>query len=220
MGFLSFLNNWWNFPFLVMLALVALFLVLQLVGIIGDAGDHDHDVDHDHDLDGGSAWDGVLGFFGVGRVPFMVVWVTFFIFAGFSGLFLNRVWFVNHGGAYAGWFFAVALLAATVVGLAGVRLFSRLAARFVDTGGKGASAKQELCGKIGIVASTRVDQGFGEVRITDARGHEMIVHARLAKGEAAVSRGTRVVLVEYDDKKDLFWATVSPTEPVEAEAQV
>jgi hypothetical protein len=210
-GLFAFLNQWWNFPFLVMLGLVAVFFVLQLVGILGHLGEHDADHDHEHDGELG-----LLGFFGVGRVPFMVIWVTLFLFAGFCGLLLNRLHVVRTGGEYAGWFFAVSLGVSLAVGLGGVKLFAGLAARLVDTGGKGASRKQDLCGKVGIVASARLDDRFGEVRITDAAGHEMLVHARLAADEAALARGARVVLIEHDEKTDLFWATASPAE---AEAQ-
>src|SRR5688572_22532141 len=57
MGFWSFLNHWWNLPFLVMLGLCGVFVLLQAIGLIGgshselehaaagDAGNHD--VDHE-----------------------------------------------------------------------------------------------------------------------------------------------------------------------------
>jgi len=227
-GFLAFLNHWWNVPFLVMLGLVAMFFLLQLVGIIGHGADvdHDHDIDHDHDVDGdadadhdaegGLSWGGVLSFFGVGRVPFMVVWVTLFLFAGFTGIGLNRLFFVTGAGVYRGWHFLVVILAAMVVGAIGVRLFAQLAAKLVDTEGKGSTSKKEMCGKIGVVASAKLDESFGEVRVHDPRGNEMIVHARMSKGEASLERGAKVVLVDFDEKSELFWATASPAE---AEAQ-
>src|SRR4051812_43672000 len=98
-----------------MLGLVGVFFLLQIIGLAahgdgdvdsdadvdGDAeADHDADADADHD----AGWSGLLSFFGVGRVPFMVVWVTFFIFAGFAGLTVNRV--VAARGSYPGWAFA------------------------------------------------------------------------------------------------------------------
>jgi hypothetical protein len=218
-GFLPFLNHWWNLPFLVMLGLVGVFFVLQLVGLAGHDADHDLDADHDvdadadHDADadgGGGGWHEVLGFFGVGHVPFMVVWVTLFIFTGFAGVFFNRVMFVRALGDYPGWFFAVSLAAALVVGLTAVRLFSRVAGRLVDVGGKGATAKRELAGKLGIVASAQVDQSFGEVRVQDGRGNEILVHGRLAEGEPPSVRGAKVVLVDYDADKGLFWVTACP----------
>ena len=211
MGFFAFINHWWNFPFLVMLGLVAVFFVLQLVGLAGHHGDHDHDVHHDHDAHPGVGAD-LLAFFGVGRVPFMVVWVTLFLVAGFAGLFVNRLFYLDGAGSYPGWAFAVALAVSLAGGLTATAIAARVAGKLVDTGGKGAATKAELAGKLGTVASAHLDAGFGEVRVADERGHEMLVHARLAPDEPRLQRGARVVLVEYDAAKDLFWATASPAD--------
>jgi Protein of unknown function (DUF1449) len=226
--FVAFLNNWWNLPFLVMLGLVGVFFLLQVIGIVahgdsdvdadgGDADadhdvDHDADADHDHDADhdgdGDGVLAGVLSFFGIGRVPFMVVWVTFFIFAGFAGLTWNRV--IAARGVYPTWAFVAALAIALVVGAIGVRLFSRLAARFVDVGGRGSVKKHELCGKVGVVASATVDDKFGEIRVRDDRGNEMLIHGRLQAGEAPLKRGDKIVLVDFDAEKELFWVAAVP----------
>ena len=209
-----------------MLGLMGMFFLLQLIGLIRHDADHEHDVDHDHDVDhehdvdgdGDADGDhdgehagggGVLAFFGIGRVPFMVVWVTLFLFMGFSGLFASRVAYANLGD-FGVLVFLLILAGAFLVGLLGVRLFSRLAARLVDTGGKGATAKHELSGKQGVVASARLDHSFGEVRVQDSAGSEMIVHARLDKDEAELARGAKVVLIDYDAQKGLFWVTAVP----------
>ena len=232
MSFAAFVNHWWNLPFLVMLGLCGVFFLLQIVGMFGGGGDHDvspdgdadvdsdldadadHDVDADADADeaGGAsaAWHEVLGFLGVGRVPFMVVWVTLFLFGGFSGLFLNRVLFVRSAGDYRGWWFVLVALASLLVGLVGVRFFSRLAARFVDVGGRGAVAKHELAGKIGVVASPVLDAKYGEIRLNDERGNELLVHACVRAGEPALARGAKVVLVSFDPEKEMFWAAACP----------
>jgi hypothetical protein len=233
-SFWAFLNHWWNLPFLVMLGLCGAFFLLQAIGLLGALGDHDvdadhdldidHDVDADHDLDadadadadaganGGltAGWHEVLSFLGVGRVPFMVVWVTLFLFGGFTGIFVNRVLFVRADGVYrAPWFVGVCL-AALVVGLVGVRLFSRLAARLVDVGGRGAAQKHELRGKIGVVASPVLDGRHGEIRVVDDHGNELLLHGCLRDGEAALAHGAKVVLVSYDEVKELFWAAACP----------
>src|SRR5450755_4098056 len=93
MSFWEFLNQWWNLPYLVMLGLVGVFFALHAFGLMGgdsdaDAdhdleADHDldadHDVDHDHDSEHG------FSLLGGAHVPFMVIWLTLFIFSGFSG---------------------------------------------------------------------------------------------------------------------------------------
>ena len=226
MGFGAFLNHWWNLPFLVMLGLCGAFFVLQAVGLLGLEGDHDADVDHDvdaeahvdadadadGDADGGmtASWHEALAFLGVGRVPFMVVWVTLFLFGGFTGIFLNRVLFVRADGNYRGWWFAMVSGAALAVGLVGVRLFSRLAARLVDVGGHGAVTRLELTGKIGVVASPILDVRHGEIRVRDDRGNELLLHGCVREGEAPLRHGSKVVLVSYDADRQLFWASACP----------
>jgi hypothetical protein len=229
-SFFGFLNHWWNLPYMVMLGLVAVFFVLQMVGMFGgdhdadgdvdhdgdvhhDADvDHDTDADHDADADHAFGWQGALSYFGVGRVPLMVVWVTFCIFAGFTGIFVNSSIFVHHAGDFPTWGFGASSGASLGAGLVAVRLFSRAAARFVDVGGHGATKKHELSGKSGIVASRLLDQQFGEVRVKDARGNELLLHGRLHGAERALERGEKVVLVDYDQDRELFWVTKSPEE--------
>jgi Inner membrane protein YqiJ, N-terminal len=240
-AFFGFLNHWWNLPYMVMLGLVAVFFALQVVGILGGGGDHeadvdgdvdadldhdvdvdhdadlatsDHDADADHDVDAGSTlgWQTALSFFGVGRVPLMVVWVTFFIFAGFTGIFVNSSIFVHHAGTFPAWGFGASAAGSIAVGLVAVRLFSRAAARFVDVGGHGSTKKHELSGKLGVVASQKLDHQFGEVRVRDARGNELLLHGRLPESEPTLSRGQKVVLVDFDHERELFWVTRSPEE--------
>jgi hypothetical protein len=226
LSFLAFVNHWWNLPFLVMLGLCGVFFVLQLIGFLGADSDHEHDLagdatasdapdaDADADPDAGSdltaTWHEALSFLGVGRVPFMVVWVTLFLFAGFTGIFVNRVLFVRGNGTYAGWWFAPVLGGGLAVGVLGVRFFSRLAARLVDVGGSGAITKAGLAGKLGTVASPTLDARFGEIRVHDDRGNELLVHACLHPGEAALAHGTRVLLVSYNADTQLFWAAACP----------
>jgi len=209
-GFFQFLNHWFNLPYLVMLGLVAAFFLLQLVGLVGHDGDADVDHDVDADADGdadadadGGALHGTLSFLGVGRVPFMVVWGSLFIFAGFAGIFFNRVMFVRRDGNYPGWLFAVSLLFALVVALFFTRISVRLAGKLVDTGGRGSARKHELVGTIGVVASATVDARFGEIRVSDRARNEMLVHARLQDGPP-LARGQAVVLIDYDEGKELF----------------
>jgi membrane protein implicated in regulation of membrane protease activity len=139
----------------------------------------------------------------------MVVWGTLFIFTGFAGIFFNRVAFVRLGDRYPGWMFGLSLLFSLVVGLASTRLAARLAGKLVDTGGRGSSRKHELVGSMGVVASAWADERFGEVRVCDRAGNEMIVHAHLPGGAVALSRGASVVLIDYQDGQELFLVTPS-----------
>jgi hypothetical protein len=211
MTFWQFLNQWWNLPYLVALGLVGVFFVLQLFGFAAHAfaGDQeidldgdgvpDHDVDTGHDFDSENEAFSIGAFLGVGRVPFLVVWLTLFIFAGFTGLFLNRVLQVG-AGAYRGWFFPLSLAGALAVGIVAVRVAAKGVAKLVDVGGRGASARKDLRGRIGVVASATLDAQFGEIRVRDARGEELIVHGRLDGTEKVLERGAQVVLVDLQDE--------------------
>ena len=232
MSFWQFLNHWWNLPSLVLLGLVGVFFVLQLFGLAaghdGDAdaeGGPDHDVEHDleHDLDGdadadhdadadadhdaehagGGALHGLAAFLGVGRVPFLVVWLTLFIFAGFTGLFVNRVLFVKTAGNYPVWGFPLSMLASLLVGAVATRLAASQVAKLVDVGGKGSSRRRELEGRWGVVASPRCDAEFGEVRVKGENGQELLVHGKLSEGPA-LQQGEKVLLVEFDPKTELY----------------
>jgi hypothetical protein len=216
-SFFQFVNHWWNLPFLVMLGLVAAFFVLQLVGLVGhdadaDAdADADHDVDHDADADAeGGGLQEVLSFFGVGRVPFMVVWGSLFIFGGFAGILFNRIAFVRLDGRYPGWLFAISLLFSLAVGLVFTRAAVRLAGKLVDTGGRGSARKHELVGALGVVASAHADDTFGEIRVQDRAKNEMIVHGHVRAGQPRLPRGAQVVLVDFEEVRELF--LVEPSE--------
>jgi len=224
-GLLSFLANWWNVPYLVLLGLVGVFFILQLIGMVahsdadadadGDAdggeadADHDADGDGDADHDAEGMWQGVASFFGFGKVPLMVVWVTFFIFAGFAGLSWNKVW-LHDDGSYPTWAFFVSLLVALLAGALGARFFSRLAGRFVDVGGRGAARKHELQGKIGVVASAVLNAKFGEIRVRDAHGNELLVHARIVAGDPDLKQGDKLVVIDYDAATELFTVAAAP----------
>jgi hypothetical protein len=236
MGFWSFLNHWWNLPFLVMLGVCAAFVLLQALGLVGAAGkdlEHDLAVDGDaagaHDADaalahgadpahpgaavaqasGPSLFQDALGFLGAGRVPFMIVWVSLFLCTGFAGILANRVLFVLAGG-YSGWWFLPVQAGALVAGVAGAGLAGGVGGGLVEVGGRGATRKHDLTGRLGVVASAVCDDRFGEIRVSDERGNELLVHGRLAPGEAPLQRAASVVLVDFDADRDLFSVAACP----------
>ena len=239
MGLAAFLNHWWNAPFLVMLSLVAIYFVMQVIGLVGhgaeadvdgdvdadvDADAHvDVDADGDADADADADADGgvpsahgdshvaladhgtVLSFFGIGRLPLMVVVATLFLFTGLAGIFLNSFVFQHTQGEYPAFWFVPVLAASLGCGLAAVRVFARTLGRLFDIGGKGATKKHELSGKLGVVASAVVgDKSVGQIRVKDERGNEIIVHARVDAGDKPLKHGQEVVLVDYDADKELF----------------
>jgi len=207
----------WNLPFVVMLAIVVIYFALQLVGLAGDHGDHGGGADghggHDHDLDGHDGDHGVMheafAFLGGGKVPFLVVWTTFFIVAGFVGLATNRIVFLAVGGFAPAWLFPAAPAAAVGSGAAVTRLVGSGLGRALDGNGTRSTSKAALIGRFGVVASVTLDGAFGEVRVHDGE-QEILVHGRTQGGEGSLGRGARVVLVDFDEPRGLYWVTASP----------
>jgi hypothetical protein len=85
-----------------------------------------------------------------------------------------------------------------------VRFTAKGVGKLVDVGGPGAGARKDLRGRIGVVASARLDSQFGEIRVRDARGEELIVHGRLEGTGKALERGARVVLVDLHPDEGVF----------------
>jgi hypothetical protein len=116
----------------------------------------------------------------------------------------NRAVFEWGRGHYPAWAFVPSVLVSSLVGAFAVRSFSGWASRFVDTGGGGSTRKHQLVGQWGTVASAQLDGRFGEVRVTDGRGNELLVHGRLDGALPALPRGAKVVLVDYEAQDGLF----------------
>jgi len=49
-----------------------------------------------------------------------------------------------------------------------------------------------------------LDGKFGEVRVRDSRGNELIVHGRLGEGDGALKQGDKVVLIDMESDSGLF----------------
>ena len=110
-------------------------------------------------------------------------------------------------GAYQPWFFPLSLLAslAVGVGLGAVHRDARCG-KLVDVGGRGASARRRSCAaRMGVVASPVLDAKFGEVRVHDPRGNELIVHGHAApKAMRRCGRVTGWCSIELEDESGLF----------------
>jgi hypothetical protein len=55
---------------------------------------------------------------------------------------------------------------------------------------------------VGVVASASVDNEFGEVRVHDDHGQELLVHGRVEG--PALSQGQQVILMELDRSTGLY----------------
>jgi hypothetical protein len=62
--------------------------------------------------------------------------------------------------------------------------------------------QKSIVGQIGIVRTSRVDQAFGEARVDDG-GAGLIIKVR-SYNEEFFSLGDRIVLLEYDEEKNIY----------------
>ncbi|MDI1483866.1 OB-fold-containig protein [Polyangium sp. y55x31] len=225
MDFLQSLFVWANLPYAIVFTVAILFALLQMTGVLGllvggsdhdadadhDAdvdADADHDVDadadhdHDHDADGdddASLGGKILVDLGAGRVPFSVLWQTFAVTFGITGLALNTLYF-GRAGALATSTLALSLPASLLVAYLVTRTASRLLGKVVAPAGEEATSRRNLVGCSGVVISSRVTSEFGEIRAKDRAGHFVHVICRIREGEPVIGAGREVVIVDYDSR--------------------
>ncbi len=229
MDLLQSLFTWANLPYAIVFTVAILFALLQMTGILGllvggsdhdadhDAdvdADADHDVDHDADADADhdadadadadadhdtSLGDKILVDLGAGRVPFSILWQTFAVSFGLTGLALNTLYF-GRAGALATSSLALSLPASLLVAYLVTRSASRLLGRVVGPPDAEATSRKDLVGSTGIVISSRVTDEFGEIRVKDRAGNFVHVICRIREGERPIASGLEVVIVDYDGK--------------------
>jgi membrane protein implicated in regulation of membrane protease activity len=194
-----------------------------------DAGlDHDVDGDMDHDLDGdadadadgdahletpgGSAGGGhdlplhlsAMSWLGLGRVPLSILIMVLFITWGVIGFITNVIlspimpW---------PWMSVLGSLPAAAIGsLFITRGVVRLVGRWMPTMETYARRTGELVGTAGE-AMYDINQEFGMATVRDSRGDLFQVSCRVYPDGKLISKGTKVLLVDYDEEQKCFFVT-------------
>ncbi len=222
---LQILFAWWNLVFIVPFGVALLYLGLYVfTGLtFGDAeldhdlsvehdvsvahdvdADHDVEVDHDHEasIDEGSfGFMSLLALIGVGRVPLSMVLMILLILWGSVGFALNQL-LVQFIGATA-LVGVVSVPVTMVVSLVLTGLIARVVAKVMPTNETYGRKRSDLVGTVGE-AVLPIDARFGLVSVRDSQGDLFQVACRVAEGEAAIAKGMRVVLFEYDAEKGVF----------------
>jgi hypothetical protein len=227
--FLSSLVSIANAPFSVALLAVAFYVLLQGLGLLswGEHGGHDSISDTDgHNAvsgaDQGSSADHEAhtdsvpvgehesllamfwGFLGLGRVPFAVVWQSFLTMFGLVGIFITTVvW------TYTDKLSSYYLLFSLPTAVIGGGIFSsglvKLVARLMPASSGEASRRRDLIGCTGVVISSQVSADFGEIRLNDPQGRVLRLICRTLPTEAPISEGANVMVVDYQEKKDILY---------------
>lgn len=208
----------YNLPFTIALIVCVFLSGLQFLsgGDDGDSDqDSDSDADGDSDSDSDSDGDGeidnpltaILDFMGVGRVPMTIFLLLFTMVFGLSGWVTTRLLFGDNLSpffpAILGVWFAVFVWSGFITG----RL-ARLMAQLVPSTSTTATQRDQLVGRVGRVASPRVDTKYGQVKVRDPGGTLLTLFAITPADEFPISRDTEVILVDFDPQRKLY--TVVP----------
>jgi membrane protein implicated in regulation of membrane protease activity len=179
--------------------------------------DHDLDLDHEADLDhdlgqavghpvesmAGGAWTETLQFLGVGHAPLtmiLLVWVGGFGFLGWitNSLLLSQV------STYPGWVLIVVLAGTLLVSAWLTSRTARLIGRTIPTFASTATSASQLVSRRGRVASSQIDDTYGQVKVRDSGGTLITVFAKVDPGNPPIPRDSEVYLVDYDPSKKVY----------------
>lgn len=167
-------------------------------------GDADNDADHDHDADHEneqSAGHGLLAGLGVGKVPLSILWQTYAVAFGLTGILGNTI-YLSYARALPPTTLAWTLPVALVLGYLVTRRLGRVLARVAADPRHEATSRKELVGHTGVVISSKISSEFGEVRLKDKTGHVLRIICRTRDSEPTIAEGREVVIVEYDATGD------------------
>lgn len=169
----------------------------------GDAdadADHDHDADHDEGGDQGVGH-AILAGLGVGKAPLSIVWQTYAIAFGLTGIAANTV-YMGRAGALPTVTLAWTVPSALLVGYVVTRVFARAIGKLEGDARQEATSRKQLVGHSGVVISSKVSAEFGEVRVRDKTGHVVRIICRTREADTTIPEGREVVIVDYDREGD------------------
>lgn len=138
-------------------------------------------------------------FFGIGRVPTLLIWGSALLGWGVAGFWGTQFWqnLLHVPAAFLWPALATALAGAFVT----EKVTVEAVARFLPGDETFAVSAVDLCGLTGTTAFP-VDEARGRVHVYDAHGTLHDVSVRLGPGQAKIARGRRVLLTDYDPVRD------------------
>ena len=159
--------------------------------------DHDHDFDHGHDFDHDAGWSfgKLLSPLGVGKIPLSIVWETYFLGFGISGVTLSFL--LSKFFAVSFLFLGATIPLSLVFGWHITKLAAKAVVPLLKTSGI-AESERDIVGRIGKVTSLGVDDKWGEVEL-NVNGS--INHMIVVTDGDTLGRGDQVVVTDYDTEK-------------------
>jgi len=111
---------------------------------------------------------------------------------------------VSQPSGEVGSWFAASLSGALTAGLAAMRLVSSVIVRVIPTKNVSGFARRQLVGMRGVVGLP-VDESGGRAQVTDPEGTRHQVRCRTVPGGKALPKGTKIIVVKYLAKDDLYY---------------
>tara|TARA_R110000824_G_scaffold99123_1_gene236201 strand:+ start:1699 stop:2358 length:660 start_codon:yes stop_codon:yes gene_type:complete len=196
-----------NIVFAAALVLMIAIGILQLVGL-GDFGaDVDAGVDMDADVDGAGIADGLLSFFGWGRLPFMILLVLFLMVFGLTG-FAGQQFFQSLTGGLLPTLLAVPGTAIVALPLTG--LLSKPLAKIIPQDETTAVSIDDLTGRRAMIDIGTAKAGYpARAKVQDRHGHSHSLMVEPDSEDGIFNTGEEVLLVRREG--DIFKAVAIGT---------
>ncbi|QSB05211.1 OB-fold-containig protein [Natronoglycomyces albus] len=202
----DFLGIALSFPTIIFsfgLILVALYWLLAVVG----AMDIDVvDIDKDAEADGASG----LGALGFGEVPLTVI-LSLWITVGWVISIASTMWLQSLVAGTSGVIVSIAIfIAALGIGIFVTKVLSAPLKRvFADAP---VQTRSDFVGKVCVVQTQSITGDYGQAELTSADGSSAIVQVRRSAHEPGsfdedqFSRGSKLVIFDYDESGEVFLA--------------
>ncbi len=195
-------------PLTVLLALVVLYWLLIVAGLIDletdMGGDADFNLDTDSHHGHGASTGGIFvtagRFFGFADVP-IIVWGSFLaLFMWFSSLVLNHLYNATHAPATA----LLLLLPNLAVSALATKLTTIPIAKLFKAMADADTEAETVVGRTGIVVSVDVDERGGQLQIAGL-GAPVLVNARTRPGESTFKKGDEAKVTQASADNSFFY---------------
>ena len=202
---MGFFFLWYNVVFTIPLLVFFALLILQVVGF-----GLDNLFDLDVNLPGEGAnlsevafLTNVLFFFNADKVATGLLVLTFMGTFGVIGLVFNAA-ARPLLQAFPSSFLVVSIPVAVVGAIGATKAGSSVLAKYFPSYETYGGQKQDLQGTVGAVISGQVDEKGGRAHVKDQYNNLVSVFCEMLKDQAPVPKGGKVLLVEYDQNRDVY----------------
>ncbi|MFT5619620.1 MAG: hypothetical protein ACI85I_002867 [Arenicella sp.] len=200
-----------NLPYTILMLVVLIYWVSVILGVLDfDFLDFDVDVDMDLDVDvdadididagGGFGFSQALYFFNIGSLPFMII-LSFLAFFMWSASVLT-----NHYIGNSSWLIALGLFIPISIGSLFLTKFATIP--FVKMF---AAMEQEtdieVIGKECVLMESADSIHIAHGKVVTESGLVQMINVQTIEEGKVISKGTTVIIVEYDEKKKCYLVT-------------